>query len=137
VHFIAWTTTPWTLPANLALCVGPKIEYRVVRDRATNAVLVLAAARLSAYYKKEAEYEVIRSIQGVELEGLRYEPLLPYFEGHSNGFVVLADDFVTTEDGTGVVHLAPAYGEDDFRVCGRAGIALVDPLDGEARFTNA
>ncbi|HEX7670795.1 MAG TPA: class I tRNA ligase family protein, partial [Polyangiaceae bacterium] len=73
---------------------------------------------------------------GTALAGLRYEPLFPYFADHPKSFVVLADDFVTTEDGTGVVHLAPAYGEDDFRVCRAAGIELVDPLDNEARFTD-
>jgi isoleucyl-tRNA synthetase len=135
IYFLAWTTTPWTLPANLALCVGPAIEYRVVRDKTSGAVYVLAAARLSAYYKREDEYEVLRTVFGRDLVGIRYEPLFPYFDGHAKSFVVFSDAFVTTEDGTGIVHLAPAYGEDDFRVCGAAGIELVDPLDGEARFT--
>jgi isoleucyl-tRNA synthetase len=136
LYFLAWTTTPWTLPANLALCVGPDIDYRLIRDKASGTAYVLAAPRLAAYYKREDDYEVLRSIKGRDLEGLPYEPLFPYFEGHPKSFVVLSDGFVTTEDGTGIVHLAPAYGEDDFRVCGAAGIELVDPLDGEARFTD-
>jgi isoleucyl-tRNA synthetase len=132
---LAWTTTPWTLPSNLALCVGPSIEYSVVRDKASGAVWVLATARLAAHFKQTSDYEVLRTLAGSDLTGIRYEPLLPYFATHERSFVVLSDGYVTTEDGTGIVHLAPAYGEDDFRICRAAGIALVDPLDSEARFT--
>lgn len=135
-YIIAWTTTPWTLPSNLALAVGPEVEYVLVRDKAANVVYALAAARLAAYYPKEAEYDVLARVRGGALVGLGYEPLFPYFAAHPNSFVVLSDAFVTTEDGTGIVHLAPAYGEDDFRVCRAAGIELVDPLDTEARFTD-
>ena len=136
VYLLAWTTTPWTLPANLALCVGPAIEYVLLRDRAENALYVLAQARVAAQYKQADQYEVLRSFTGAELEGLGYEPLFPYFATHANSFVVLSDAFVSTEDGTGIVHIAPAYGEDDFRVGKAAGIALVDVLDGEGRFTS-
>jgi isoleucyl-tRNA synthetase len=136
LYLLAWTTTPWTLPSNLALCVGPDIDYVLVRDREAGAAYVLAEARLSAYYPAESGYELVRKVKGKDLAGLRYEPLLPYFSGHPKSFVVLSDAFVTTGDGTGIVHLAPAYGEDDFRVCGAAGIELVDPLDSEARFTS-
>ncbi len=135
VHLLAWTTTPWTLPANLALSVGPAIEYVLVRDKAQSALQLLASARLSAHYKNESEYERVATFSGAELVGLRYEPLFGYFADHANSFVVLSDAFVSTEDGTGIVHLAPAYGEDDFRVCKAAGITLIDTLDGEARFT--
>jgi isoleucyl-tRNA synthetase len=137
LYLLAWTTTPWTLPSNLALSVGPDIEYALVRDHASGAVVVIATARLAAHYKTEAEREILRTVPGSALAGLRYEPLFPYFSGHANGFTVLPDGFVTTEDGTGIVHLAPAYGEDDFRVCRAAGVDLVDPLDPEARFTDA
>lgn len=133
--FLAWTTTPWTLPANLALCVGPDIEYVAVKDLSDGSVYVLAGARLSAYFKKESEYEVVSRCKGADLVGLGYEPLFPYFKDHPNSFVVLQDDFVTTEDGTGIVHIAPAYGEDDYRVGRAARIELVDPLDAEAAFT--
>ena len=136
-YFLAWTTTPWTLPANLALCVGPDIEYVAVRDAKGGEVYVLAAARLAAYYKKESEYEVVARVKGAELAGLGYEPLFPWFAEHAKAFVVLQDAFVTTEDGTGIVHIAPAYGEDDYRVGRAAGIELVDPLDAEANFTDA
>lgn len=134
-YFLAWTTTPWTLPANLALCVGPELEYVAVKDLSEGAVYVLAGARLSAYYKKESQYEVLERFQGEDLRGWGYEPLFAYFAGHENAFRVLVDDFVTTAEGTGIVHIAPAYGEDDYRVGRAAGIDLVDPLDAEARFT--
>jgi isoleucyl-tRNA synthetase len=135
-YLLAWTTTPWTLPSNLALAAGPDIEYLLVKDHAANAIYGLAAARLGAHYKHESEYEVVRRVRGSELRGVGYEPLFRYFSGHPKSFVVLTDGFVTTEDGTGIVHCAPAYGEDDFRVCRAAGIELVDPLDTEARFTD-
>ena len=134
---LIWTTTPWTLPGNLALCVGPDIAYAAVRDRADGNVYVLAEARLAAYYKQADQYEVLRRYRGSDMTGWRYEPMFPDFAGHPGAFRVLADGFVTTEDGTGIVHMAPAYGEDDFRVCRAAGIALVDYLDAECRFTDA
>jgi isoleucyl-tRNA synthetase len=153
VFLTAWTTTPWTLPSNLALCVGPAIEYALVEELESGDRLVFAAPRLAAYDKKLAaalaaapggastdaagdRFRFVRKVAANELVGLRYEPLFPYFAERSaaGAFVVLEDGFVTTEDGTGIVHLAPAYGEDDFRVCRRADIDLVDPLDAEARF---
>jgi isoleucyl-tRNA synthetase len=136
-HALIWTTTPWTLPSNLALAAGPDIDYVAVRDAADGAVYVLAAARLAAYYKSEAGYAVVARLKGRDLEGWTYEPMFPYFAGRPGAFRILVDPFVTTEDGTGLVHLAPAYGEDDFRVCRAAGIELVDPLDESARFTGA
>ncbi len=134
---LAWTTTPWTLPGNLALCVGPDIEYRVVEDIASGARYVAATERLSALYKSESEYRVLRTLLGKELVGLSYEPLFDYFAGQPSAFRILADGYVSTGDGTGIVHIAPAYGEDDYRVCRREGIGLVDPLDAECRFTSA
>ncbi|HEX4336061.1 MAG TPA: isoleucine--tRNA ligase [Polyangiaceae bacterium] len=136
LYLLAWTTTPWTLPSNLALCVGPDVEYVFVHDRQSRTIQVLAAARLETYYPKGSDHEVLLTLTGAALTGLGYEPLFPYFAQQPKSFVVLSDDFVTTEDGTGIVHLAPAYGEDDFRVCRAAGIELVDPLDTEARFTS-
>ena len=149
LYLTAWTTTPWTLPENLALCVGPEIVYVVVEDLETSDQLIFAEARLAAYDKKLAKvlsdgaqedgqrgekYRLVRRVNGADLVGLRYAPLFPYYADQAGSFVVLEDGFVTTEDGTGIVHMAPAYGEDDFRVCRRAGIELVDPLDAEARF---
>ena len=137
VYLLAWTTTPWTLPSNLALCVGADIDYVAVKDHADGAIYVLAEARLAAHFKDSAGFDRVHTLKGAELAGTSYEPLFPYFENHPRGFVVLLDDFVSTDDGTGIVHIAPAYGEDDFRVCQQVGIELVDPLDSEARFTNA
>jgi isoleucyl-tRNA synthetase len=137
VFALAWTTTPWTLPANLALCVGPEIEYRLVEDAAGGARYLVAAERLQALYKSESECRVLRSLSGKDLVGLRYEPLFPYFANQPNAFRILSDAFVSTGDGTGIVHIAPAYGEDDYRVCRRDGIELVDPLDAECKFTDA
>ena len=151
LYLTAWTTTPWTLPENLALCVGSKIDYVVVEELKSGDQLVFAEARLSAYDAPLAKaladsaadaggqlsgdrYRFVRRLVGSDLVGLRYEPLFPYFADQPNSFVVLDDDFVTTDDGTGIVHLAPAYGEDDFRICRAVGIDLVDPLDAEARF---
>ena len=133
---LVWTTTPWTLPANLAICVGPDVEYVALRDRDAGEVFVMAAARVSAYYKSEEEYEILETLSADALAGAEYEPLFDYFADAPNAFRVLADDYVTTEDGTGIVHLAPAYGEDDYRVCRAAGISLVDPLDEDCRFTD-
>jgi isoleucyl-tRNA synthetase len=133
---LLWTTTPWTLPSNLALCVGPEIEYSAVKDGQSGAVYLLATARLGAYYKDESEYEVLRTWQGAELAGVKYRPIFDDFADHTAAFQVLVDAFVSTEDGTGIVHMAPAYGEDDYRICRAAGIELVDPLDEDCVFTD-
>ena len=131
-----WTTTPWTLPSNLAVCVGPDIDYCLLKDGDTNDAYLLAKARISAYYKKETDYTIIWTGKGSELKGIHYEPIFPYYKDHPNAFQVLVDNYVTTTDGTGIVHQAPAYGEDDYRVCRAAGIDLVDPLDIDAKFTD-
>jgi len=135
VFLLAWTTTPWTLPGNLALCVGPDIEYRLIEDPKAGARYLVAAERLAAYYKAESEYRSLATVTGQDLLGLGYEPLFPYFAAQPGAFRVLGDAFVSTGDGTGIVHMAPAYGEDDYRICRREGIELVDPLDAECRFT--
>lgn len=137
MYALAWTTTPWTLPENLALCAGPQIDYVAVQDGTSGDVYLLAEARLAAYYKSEEEYEILERFKGSELVGWTYEPLFPYFADHPNSFRIVQDAFVSTQDGTGIVHLAPAYGEDDYRVCTREGIELIDPLDDECKFTSA
>jgi isoleucyl-tRNA synthetase len=134
-YALVWTTTPWTLPSNLAICAGADIDYIAVRDAESGEVYVLAEARLSAYYKKEGEYESLKKFKGRDLEGLTYEPLFNYFTGNLNSFRVLLDGFVSTEDGTGIVHMAPAYGEDDYRICRAADIPMVEPLDEDCKFT--
>ncbi|MGA0333935.1 MAG: isoleucine--tRNA ligase, partial [Kiritimatiellia bacterium] len=136
-YFLAWTTTPWTLPSNLALCVGPEIDYVAVKDLQDDSVYLLAEARLASYFPKPESYEQLKTLKGQELAGWNYEPLFPYFADHPQSFRVLTDGFVSTADGTGIVHMAPAYGEDDYRICRAAGIELVDPLDAEACFTDA
>jgi len=137
-YVLAWTTTPWTLIANLALAIGPEVAYVKVRAVENGEVYYLAKARLEAVFKKkkgEAEpYEILADVAVDELRGRRYAPLFRYFQHHKNAFKILVDAFVTTTDGTGVVHMAPAYGEDDFRVCNANGIDFVDPLDEEAKY---
>ena len=136
-YLSAWTTTPWTLPSNLALCVNEKITYVTVRDEVLGKDIYLAQERLEAIAKHKT-LEVLSEHSGSELVGLRYEPLLPYFADMQDegAFVVVADGYVTTEAGTGIVHQAPAFGEDDFRVMKAHGItALVCPVDLEGKFT--
>ena len=134
-YLLIWTTTPWTLPSNLGVCAGPEIDYLCVRDTKDSVCFVLAESRLAAYYKKPEDYTVVARLKGRDLLGWQYTPLFPYFATQPNAFRVLNDAFVTTADGTGLVHMAPAYGEDDFRVCRAAGIDLVDPLDDNCCFT--
>ena len=139
-HLAAWTTTPWTLPANLAICVRPDLEYVKVRDADAERTFYLAAARLPAYAGKHPGLEVVAKLKGAELVGRRYRPLFGYFahERERGAFVVVADDYVTAEEGTGLVHQAPAFGEDDLRVVGEAGIeAFVCPVTMSGRFTEA
>ena len=133
VHALAWTTTPWTLPANLGLCVGPDLEYCVCRVEGREGSYLVAEALREAVLGEEAE--VLQTLSGAELVGWSYEPLFPYFEGAEGAFRFVADGFVSTSEGTGIVHMAPAYGEDDYRICDREKIPLVDPLDPEACFT--
>jgi isoleucyl-tRNA synthetase len=136
-YLLIWTTTPWTLPGNLAVCAGPDIDYVCVRDAKEKSCYILAAARLEAFYKKADEYTVVARLKGSDLLGWQYEPLFPNFADHKAAFRVLNDEFVSTGDGTGLVHMAPAYGEDDFRICRAAGIEIVDMLDDNCNFTRA
>ena len=148
---IAWTTTPWTLPSNTALCVGPKIDYVVVESynpyTGKPATYILAKARLNAYFAAEGAelaldsykqgdkvipYKVIAEFTGADLVGMKYEQLFPWVTpvdkidgkivGNDNGFRVIPGDYVTTEDGTGIVHIAPTFGADDANVARAAGI---------------
>lgn len=134
-YVLAWTTTPWTLPSNMALAVGSEIAYAKIRDGGDT--YYLAKDRLAAYYKKGAAYEVIEEVAGSRLVGMRYEPLFPFFAGlrARGAFRVIAGDFVSTEDGTGVVHVAPGFGEDDYRVGKTEGLPAPCPVDEEGRFT--
>ena len=120
-YIIAWTTTPWTLPSNTALCVGPKIEY--VEVKMEDCTIILAEARLSAYAKELGETpEIVWRGKGSELVGLEYEPLFPWVNPGEGAYRVIPGDYVTTEDGTGIVHIAPTFGADDKKVADAAGV---------------
>ncbi|SDT67877.1 isoleucine--tRNA ligase [Actinoplanes derwentensis] len=132
-----WTTTPWTLPSNLALAVGPDIEYAVMSDE-SGQKLIVGAGRVGAYAKELEGYEQVGTVQGSDLVGKRYTPLFGFLveQAGENAFQVLGADFVTTEDGTGVVHMAPAFGEDDQNACNAAGIPTLVTVDEHTRFTS-
>ena len=146
LYFLAWTTTPWTLPSNTALCVGPKIDYVAVKGQnpysGEEAVYILAEARLSAYFQAEEgkELEIVWRGKGTDLVGLRYEQLFPWVkpcdledgkvvDKSADAFRVIPGDYVTTEDGTGIVHIAPTFGADDAKVAKDAGIPSLFVID--------
>src|SRR5215471_14280701 len=135
VYILAWTTTPWTLISNLALCVGPDIAYEVVKEESSGDSYLLASERIPAYYKDRSGITTVATFRGRDLVGKTYPPIFSYFADHKSSFRVVADGYVSTSEGTGIVHQAPAYGEDDYRICRREGIDLVDPLDEECKFT--
>ena len=124
--FVAWTTTPWTLPSNTALCVGPRIEYVAVQCKNSYndepLTIVLAEARLSAYFKSADEYTIVGRYSGHDLVGMEYEQLFPWVNPGKGAFRVIPGDYVTTEDGTGIVHIAPTFGADDNKVAKAAGV---------------
>uniref|UniRef100_UPI004038E613 isoleucine--tRNA ligase n=1 Tax=Odoribacter laneus TaxID=626933 RepID=UPI004038E613 len=150
VHFIAWTTTPWTLPSNTALAVGPTIHYLVVKTynpyTFNPVTVVLAKDRFNAFFNPKAAeipledyqpgeklipYKITGEFKGSELEGIRYEQLLPWMRPEGDAFRVITGDYVSTEDGTGIVHIAPTFGADDDRVAKIAGIAPMLLIDKE------
>ncbi|WP_062072971.1 isoleucine--tRNA ligase [Demequina sediminicola] len=140
-EILIWTTTPWTLPSNLAVAVGPEIEYVVVAASAESAFagrkVVLGAARVGAYERELGEdATVVATMKGADLGGLTYEAPFGYFADMENAHQVLVADFVSVEDGTGIVHMAPGFGEDDAAVCGEAGIGTVVPVDSKGQFTS-
>ena len=152
LYFLAWTTTPWTLPSNTALCVGPKITYLKVRTfnpyTGEPVTLILAKNLLAAHFDpknaelaledysagdKKIPYQVLGEYSGTQLEGVNYEQLINWVKPKGDAFRVITGDFVTTEDGTGIVHIAPTFGADDDRVAKQSGIAplIVDDLEGK------
>lgn len=161
VYYLAWTTTPWTLPSNLSLCVNPELDYVKVLDAKTNRHYWLAEARLSDVYpkKKAAKkdkkggddaaaaddapaYTILETVKGTALVGLKYVPLFPYFEEamQETAFRIISAGYVTTDAGTGIVHQAPAFGEDDYQVCLDHGVftkggKFVCPVDENGMFT--
>ncbi len=132
---LAWTTTPWTLPSNLGLAVGADIAYVKVKDG--DEQYILAEERLGAYYKRPEQYTVVARYKGRELAGKAYQPLFPFFAdlAAKGAFRTWNADFVSTEDGTGIVHIAPGFGEDDYNFLKGTGVPVVCPVDEEARFT--
>lgn len=132
---LAWTTTPWTLPSNLALCVRDDIDYDVYEEDGTRYIL---ASALAGKYKRElANAQKIETIKGADLVGRKYEPLFDYFKDTPNAFRIIHADYVSTEDGTGIVHIAPAFGEDDMNACRPYGIPVICPVDSKGCFTKA
>jgi isoleucyl-tRNA synthetase len=133
-RLLVWTTTPWTLPSNLAIAVGPDIDYAIFQEG--DQRYVIGEATIPKYERELAEATRVDMVKGAALVGLRYAPMFPYFVDTPNAFRVIAGDFVTTEDGTGSVHMAPGFGEDDQRASEAAGIPVVCPVDEHGRFTN-
>ena len=133
LKILAWTTTPWTLPSNLALAVGPDLDYAVVEVDGTH--YVLGAEALASFEAELGHANRVGTIRGADLVDRRYRPLFDFFADHPESFRVLAGDFIDTAEGTGVVHMAPGFGEDDQRVCEAAGITLVVPVDEKGQFT--
>jgi len=132
---LVWTTTPWTLPSNVALAVGEKIAYVKIKDGEN--IYIMAKERLSAYYKDLSTIEILKEMAGGDLAGQHYVPIFDYFKDKDpRFFTVTAADFVSTEDGTGIVHIAPAFGEDDFIVGQKMGLPIVCPVDDEGKFTD-
>ncbi|KDN16899.1 isoleucine--tRNA ligase [Amycolatopsis rifamycinica] len=132
-YLLIWTTTPWTLPSNLATAVHPDVQYVVVESDGKR--FLLAEARVAAYARELGEEPtVVAHYTGTQLLGTRYAPPFPYFTGTENAHQVLAADYVTTDDGTGIVHIAPAYGADDKLVTDAAGIPPVTPVDAHGKF---
>ena len=135
-YFLAWTTTPWTLPSNLGLCVNPEVDY--VKIQVADTVYYLAEALVdNVFQDTEGERKVLARMKGKDLEYRDYEPLYPYAEGKlkKRAFYVICDDYVTTTDGTGIVHTAPAFGEDDNRVCRKYDMPFVQFVDNKGQMT--
>ncbi|MEC8359026.1 MAG: isoleucine--tRNA ligase, partial [SAR324 cluster bacterium] len=135
---LAWTTTPWTLPSNLALCAGPNLNYVCLQPHGSEEKYWICEKRLSAYFE-DGSYQIIKRCDGKELDGLAYEPIFRFADGRvdlSKARRVLLDEYVSDESGTGIVHQAPAFGEDDLRICQREGIPVFDPVDTEGNFCN-
>jgi isoleucyl-tRNA synthetase len=157
VYFLAWTTTPWTLPSNTALAVGEKISYALIKSfnpyTFEPITVILAKDLVGKYFPednaslmindykagdKKIPFEVIKEVKGKELEGIRYHQLLPYVQpDNGDAFKVIIGDFITTSDGTGIVHIAPSFGADDFRVAKQAGIGSLTLVDKRGKFLSS
>ncbi|MEC7414702.1 MAG: isoleucine--tRNA ligase [Pseudomonadota bacterium] len=137
-HLAIWTTTPWTVPSNLAVCVGDDIEYSLVVDEESGKQIYLATERLDQY-QGDTEFRVVKTLLGKDLVGRRYEPVFDYFaeKADEGAFVVISGDYVTTDSGTGLVHQAPAFGEEDYKAFQAAGLeAFACPVSLHGEFTD-
>lgn len=132
-ELVVWTTTPWTLPSNMAIAVGEDIEYSLIQLNDQRR-LIMASARLESYQKEIGEYQILETFPGIVLKDRQYQPLFPFYKDAANAFRVLVGDFVTTDEGTGIVHMSPGFGEDDQKLCEANGITTVCPVDDRARF---
>ncbi|MEE2788789.1 MAG: isoleucine--tRNA ligase [Myxococcota bacterium] len=135
LSLLIWTTTPWTLPSNLAIAVGPEMTYVRATRPDDPTTYILAEQRVEAILG--ADHQIVSTCTGADLVGLAYEPIFDYFADHENSFKVIAGTHVTTDDGTGLVHMAPDFGEDDFEACKAAGIRVVLSVDDEGCFVDA
>lgn len=131
VYFLVWTTTPWTLMANVALCVNPDLTYLLVESMGYK--FIVAESLLEKVVGEEAK--ILKKYQGTDLVGIKYEQLMPFVEVEGKAFEVVADNYVTAEDGTGIVHIAPAFGDDDNKVCRANGISYVNPVGKDGCYT--
>ncbi|MGB0647674.1 MAG: isoleucine--tRNA ligase, partial [Bradymonadia bacterium] len=131
---LIWTTTPWTLPSNLAIAVGPEIEYVKVK-REEGRYAIVAKARVNAIFGDDPD--IVATLVGSDLIGRKYQPIFEDFIDHPNAFQIIKSDHVTTDDGTGLVHMAPDFGEDDYNACQNYGIDVVLSVDDEGNFTDA
>lgn len=131
-HLLAWTTTPWTLPSNLGVAVGADIDYALFQEN--GAHYIIADARVETFKKQLEKAERVGTYKGADLAGLFYEPLFGYFKHTPNAFRIMTGDFVTVEDGTGIVHMAPGFGEDDQKLCDAHGIPTITPVDAQGCF---
>lgn len=129
-YFLAWTTTPWTLPSNVALTVGPEVDY--IKAKLNDEVYYVAKALANKVLGEG--YEVIEEMKGKDLENIKYEQLMPFVETSENAFFVTLGDYVTTEDGTGIVHTAPAFGEDDYNLGRKYNLPVLQPVDESGKF---
>jgi len=139
VSLVAWTTTPWTLPSNLAVAIGEKIEYALIQN--SQEILILANCLVEKFAKDFSEYKILKTILGADLIGLHYQPIFPYLtkfktELNPKIFTILHGDFVATDQGTGIVHIAPGFGEDDQIICEKNHIPTICPVDEAGKFSH-
>jgi isoleucyl-tRNA synthetase len=137
VFLLVWTTTPWTLPSNLAVMANPQLTYVKIKELSSGAHFILAQTRLPHYFKDKESYEVLSTFPGSSLNGKFYLPLFPYYAAREEqAFRMILEEGIASDEGTGLVHAAPAFGEVDFYACAREGIEPVNPVDHNGKFTS-